>query len=103
MVTRMDLHKILCDILGSSNVYYQPPESMKIKYPGVVYFLDDIQPLFADDIKYKKDKRYTVTLITKDPEPDKFIDDILELKYCNFERSYVVENLNHFVFEIIWQ
>ena len=102
MATRLDLHKLLCDILGSSNVYYQPPESIKMKYPCIVYFLDDVDSLFADDIKYKKAKRYNATLITKEPEPDT-INDILELRYCDFERSYVIENLNHFVFEIIWQ
>lgn len=101
MATRMDLHKVLHDILGSSNVYYQPPESMKIKYPAIVYFLDNVDFLFADNIKYKRMDRYTIQLITRDPEPN-FIDDILELNYCNFERSYVTDNLNHFIFEIFW-
>lgn len=101
MATRMDLQKVLRDILGSSNVYYQPPESMKIEYPAIVYFLDNVDFIFADDVKYKRTDRYAIQLITRDPEPS-FINDILELDYCNFERSYVTDNLNHFIFEIFW-
>lgn len=101
MATRMDLQKVLRDILGSSNVYYQPPESKKIEYPAIVYFLDNVDFIFADDVKYKRTDRYTIQLITRDPESS-FINDILELDYCNFERSYVTDNLNHFIFEIFW-
>lgn len=101
MANRMDLHKILCNMLDSTNVYFQPPENLKISYPAIVYTLDNIDFLFADDYKYKRINRYTLTFITKDPEPS-FVDDILKLDYCNFERSYVIDNLNHFIFEIFW-
>ena len=53
---------------------------MKIEYPAIIYFLDNIDFLFADDNKYKRTNRYTIQLITKDPE-SQYVDDILELKY----------------------
>ena len=37
MKTRYELHEFLCEILGSRNVYFQPPESVKMKYPAIVY------------------------------------------------------------------
>ena len=40
---RLELHEILCTILGSRNVYFQPPESIKMNYPAIVYGLDDMQ------------------------------------------------------------
>ena len=42
MRNRLDLQKIFEDILGSKNVYFQPPESLKMKYPAIRYSLDDI-------------------------------------------------------------
>ena len=33
MKTRYELHEFLCEILGSRNVYFQPPESVKMKDP----------------------------------------------------------------------
>ena len=34
---RNDLQKLLVEVLGSKNVYFQPPESVKMKYPAIVY------------------------------------------------------------------
>ena len=30
------LHKILKEIIGNDNVYFQPPESAKLKYPRIL-------------------------------------------------------------------
>ena len=97
----MDLEACLIDILGSTNVYYQPPESIKMKYPAIVYFLDDINHLYADDFKYKENRRYMITLIDRNPESI-YIDDILALPYCILDRHFVTDNLNHFIFNIFW-
>ena len=56
MKNRLDLHKIFQDILGSKNVYFQPPESIKMKYPAIKYSLDDIDKLSGDNIAYAKTK-----------------------------------------------
>ena len=37
MANRLDLQALLEDLLGSRNVYYQPPESVKMNYPAIVY------------------------------------------------------------------
>ena len=36
-MTRLELHRILNDIPGVRGVYYQPPESLKLKYPAIIY------------------------------------------------------------------
>lgn len=52
MANRLDLQALLEDLLGSRNVYYQPPESVKMNYPTIVYALEDIENTFADDGVY---------------------------------------------------
>ena len=97
--TRLELQAILEEILGSENVYFQPPASLRMKYPCIVYERSDIAPIKADNVNYLKRKRYLVTVIDKDPDsviPDKLID----LEYCNFDRHFVSNNLNHDVYTL---
>ena len=49
MGTRLELHEQLCKILDTRYAYFQPPETVKMKYPAIVYELDDIRNEFADD------------------------------------------------------
>jgi len=35
---RIQLHEILCDVLGTRNVYFQPPESVDMNYPAIGIF-----------------------------------------------------------------
>lgn len=99
MGSRIELHEKLAGLLGSRNVYFQPPESIKMRYPAIVYSLSRIQPKHADNFKYKIDKAYDVTLI--DPDPDsQFVDSLLEMEYCSFDRSFQSDNLNHFTFTL---
>ena len=55
MSRRLKLHNALCDILSCPNkgpecrAYFQPPSSVKMKYPAIVYALDDIENTFAND------------------------------------------------------
>lgn len=99
--TREDLHEILCSILGSRYVYFQPPESMKLKYPCIVYERSYIRMMRADNIIYKASKEYTVTIIDEDPDSE-IPDKMLELPYCKFDRHFVSDNLNHDVFRLYY-
>ena len=97
MANRLDLQTLLEDILGSRNVYFQPPESVKINYPAIVYGLDDIKNTHADDIVYLSYNRYWVVLIDKNPDSS-FIDMIAQLPTCKFDRHYYSENMNNWRF-----
>lgn len=95
MVRRLQLHEILCEILGSRNVYYQPPATVKMQYPAIVYNRESNDTLFADDHPYHWTRRYRITVI--DPNPDSEIpDEIAKLPLCTLDRPYTADNLNHF-------
>lgn len=99
--TRLDLQTLLEGILGSRNVYYQPPENVKLKYPCIVYELNNITTEKADDINYLKNDRYSVTLIHRDPDNTIFRD-IQDLQYCELDRTFINDNLYHYVFTLFF-
>lgn len=101
MASRLSLHIILEDILGSKNVYFQPPESIKMSYPAIVYSRSDIRNVFADDSVYNSRKQYQITLIDKNPD-SVFVDKLSELPTCRYTRHYTSDNLNHDVFVIYY-
>ena len=41
--TREELHELLVSVLGSRNVYFQPPESIRMQYPAIVYARNNMQ------------------------------------------------------------
>ena len=94
MNSRLKLHEILVNILGSNHVYYQSPEDLKLEYPCIRYSKDDIDSKFADNIKYINKKKYIIIVIDKLPDSD-VIDKILELPLSSYERHYTSDNLNH--------
>lgn len=99
MESRLTLHKILKKILGTDNVYFQPPESIKLSYPCIIYNLDGTDNLIADNSNYIKNKKYEITLIHKDPDNDIW-EKIENLEYCKFNNSFTNDNLYHYVFTI---
>lgn len=99
MANRIKLHEILKQILGSDSVYFQPPESLKMVYPSIRYEVDDINTKHANDRLYSYTKRYSVTVIDKNPD-SAFPEKILELPMCDFNRFYTADNLNHWVFSL---
>lgn len=97
MRTPSELGECFCEVLSSRNVYFQPPESAKMKYPCVVYHFSRFEQRHADDISYLNHKCYMVKFIDKDPDsaiPEK----ILALPMCRFDRFYTADGLNHWVF-----
>lgn len=96
---RTELQALLEETLGSRNVYFQPPESLKLRYPCIVYERSDIRTDRANNRTYQKHKCYTVTVIDRDPDSE-IPDRLLELDYCGFDRHFVSDNLNHDVFRL---
>lgn len=93
------LQALLTTILGSKNVYFQPPDSSKMKYPCIVYHLDSINTQYADNADYFKYKGYRLTYI--DGTPDMTVPDKLDaLPLCAFVRVFTAENRNHYVYKL---
>ena len=101
MAQRLELHALLVDISKIDNVYFQPPPSVVMKYPCIVYHRDYELINHADDFPYKRSKRYQITVI--DPNPDSDIPDkIAELPMCVYDRFYTADNLNHDVYKLFF-
>lgn len=107
MNKRLEFNEILCEVMnitepdGDRHVYFQPPESVKMKYPAIVYSLDDLKTDRADDRIYNMKTGYSVTLIDKNPDSGYFYK-ILEIPLCKFNNAYPADNLNHFNFTIYY-
>lgn len=101
MTSRLELHELLCETLGSRHVYYQPPESVKMVYPSIVYARNSINNKFADNSVYKRMTGYSITVIDEDPDSE-IVERIAQLPMCRFDRHFVSDNLNHDVFTIYY-
>lgn len=97
--SRYELHELLVEKLGSRNVYFQPPESLKMRYPALVYSLESIRDDHADNTAFIRHKRYNLIIVDSDPDSE-IVDRILELPFCSFDRMFKADDLNHFVFTI---
>ena len=102
MGTRLDLQNLFEEILGSGNVYFQPPESVKLKYPCIIYSLADIHTRNADDRHYTLQKIYNVSVISRDPD-NTIAQTILELPKTRFDRRYVADNLYHDILTLYYK
>lgn len=99
MGQRLKLQTLLEGILGSRNVYFQPPATITMNYPAIVYSRNDIWAEHASNLPYTHKKRYMVTVIDRNPDsttPDK----IGKLPLCRFSRHFTKDNLNHDVYDL---
>lgn len=101
MADRIDLQKLLEELLGSENVYYLPPENTKMKYPAIKYSKKDITSKYANNAKYSMMDCYELIVISKLPD-NPVIKKLLKLPYCSYDRYYIADNLNHDVLTIYY-
>jgi len=101
MDKRLQLQALLVSISGINNVYFQPPPSVQMEYPCIIYRRDYELTNHADDLPYKHRKRYLVTVIDRDPDSD-IGDKIATLPLCVFDRFYTADNLNHDVYKLFF-
>ena len=98
---RLEFQQILKKLLGSDQVYFQPPATVEMTYPAIVYKRQVIDTKSADDQLWGATIGYMVSVI--DPNPDsKIPSKILELPLSRFNKHYTVNNLNHDVFSVYY-
>lgn len=97
MQSRKSLHKILKTI--ATNVYYQPPSSVQMLYPAIVYSRSGIDNRFANNDIYEQTNSYKLTIIDSNPDSE-IIDKILRLRFSKFDTEYSRDGLNHIVFTL---
>lgn len=96
---RLQIQALLESVLGTNQVYFQPPPNLAIAYPCIIYKRDFANTQFADNNPYRSSKRYQITIIDQDPDsviPDK----VANLPMCLFERHFTAGNLHHDVYNI---
>lgn len=99
MASRLELHSELVDILGNNNVYFNPPEGMKMNYDAIRYKRKKIDSTFASNSVYTQNLCYELVAIYRDPDSELPIK-LSKLPKCTHDRQYVVGNLIHDVFTI---
>lgn len=107
MSKRLELHEILCEIInitepnGDRHVYFDPPQTVQMKYPAIRYSRGKIDKRYANNSAYRISTPYEIILI--DPNPDSnHVEQLLALPYCEHNRHYKSDNLNHDVFTIYY-
>ena len=101
MADRLELQSVLEELLESRNVYYQPPESIKMQYDAIRYSKKNIRSTYANDGKYSMTDCYELIVISRRPDHP-VIKKLLALPYCSYDRSYVANNLYHDVLTIYY-
>jgi hypothetical protein len=99
MAPRLEFHQLLKSI--TDNVYFQPPENVKLEYPCIIYKRDFAETEFADDIPYTFMLRYMVMVIDQDPDSD-IPGKVAALPMSVFNRFYTVDSLNHDVYNVFF-
>ena len=101
MASRLELHEKLCELLGSRNVYFQPPASVRMNYPAIVYSRNRIANVHADNEVYNQTYSYSLVVIDEDPDSE-IVMKVSKLPRCSFDRHYVADNLNHDSFTLYY-
>lgn len=99
MKTRFELHSLLESVLGSKNVYFQPPTGLQMKYPAIVYSRNRIDNRNANNSVYLQNVSYQIIVIDKNPDSE-IVFKVSKLPLCRHDRHYKADNLNHDSFTI---
>ncbi len=83
-------------------IYYQPPENIRLQYPCVVVELSNALMNYADNLPYLKNKRYSLTLMCLDADNEEYVNKLLELSMCTFDRRFINDRIVHDVFTIYY-
>ena len=102
MADRANLHDELCVILGTDNVYFNPPESIHMVYDAIRYELAGKKLTRANNKIYLTANQYDGVVITRDPDttiPDAILS---HFEMCSFGRPYIADNLYHYPFTLYY-
>lgn len=102
MDRRKDLQARFEELLGSKNVYFQPPQSRHLEYPCIIYRRGNADTRFGNNMPYTFTRQYDVTYITRNPD-DPFIETLAHaFQMIQHDRFYTADNLNHDVFTLYY-
>lgn len=97
---RLQLQSKLEEVIGSRHVYFQPPETMRLEYPCVVYFKNALPVKYANNKIYKKKQAYTLTYVDKNPDSEMPNTILHAFSFIRTDSYYRTEGLNHTKFTL---
>ena len=96
MARRTKLLREIKQVIDGPNVYFQPPESVKLTYPCVICSYDNEIAIYADNKCYQHYKMYRLLVVDKNPD-SKFPGLIMDhFPYASPGRPYIADGLYHF-------
>ena len=93
MPSRLELQAELLKFLP--NVYFQPPPSITMKYPCIIYNKTGRNRHFADDVIYLSQQGYQITVIDANPDSTVAEDIEAHFQYCGIGQYFTADKLNH--------
>lgn len=83
-------------------VKFQPPPSIKLTYPCCLYELSSGVTRFANNMPYTFKKRYSVTIIDRNPDTNYVEMMAMRFPMCTMDRAYSADGLNHYAFTLYY-
>lgn len=99
-MTRLEFQSALEQFLGSRNVYFNPPEGLKLNYPAIVYKIDPVATRSADNGNYFLQPGYFVTLIMEKTDESKWIELLQVFPKSRFSRHFTSDGMHHYTYII---
>lgn len=98
----LELGNRLREFLGNSNVYFQPPESIRLHYPCIIYKRSSGSTRYANDMPYNFHQSYELMLITEEPDSSLIEDLAMAFPTIKYGRHFTKNNLNHYAYSIYY-
>jgi hypothetical protein len=111
---RMHLHEWLCEIAlkhGATrqegldvvpNVYYEPPDNIKMAYPAIRYARFNAKVVNADNIDFYFSRIYRIHVITRDPDETMSLS-VKALPYTKLRSEGIINGMHQTVIDITHQ
>lgn len=93
------LKDLLKSLPGENSIYFQPPPTIQMTYPALVFELSKLSAIHSNNRPYILREMYLITAIYSDPESS-LPKDIAKLPGCAFDRVFIADNRYHAVFTI---
>lgn len=97
-----ELREIQTEVNGYEHTYFEPPESVRLKYDAVVYKKTDMNVRRADNKSYAVREGYSVMVISRDAESQLPAAIQWHFARCVPGKFFVRDNLYHYPFTIYY-
>ena len=102
MASRLELQTEFEELMGNSNVYFNPPASFKMSYPCIRYKGSGKDLKRANNKIYGMVDRYEGVVIDYNPDSEMPNTLLNHFQLCSIGSPYVADNLIHFPFTIYY-